>query len=275
MMCIAILTDFGDRDEYVGVIKGVIAGIAPGATLIDLNHKVQRHNLKEGAFLLASGVDFFPPGTIFLCAVNSERKSEREGLLIECEKAFFVGPDNGLMIPAARRKGIKRVLEIENKKYWRDKISSTFRGRDILAPVAGWLARGKKPEELGKEVTSWIELELVAPEIKLGISKGEVLHVDNFGNVITNIPGSFLRQNKGINKGIKKTIEIRCGKSRIRSKVVETYEEANRGEIVVMSGSSGMLELTSIQGNASKELDLTQGCPIEISFKCPDGCPEG
>jgi hypothetical protein len=256
MRIIAILTDFGIKDEYVGVIKGVISRISPGARIIDISHQVQKHQIKQGAYLLLRVVNYFPKETIYLGVVDPGVGTQRRGILIEAEGAWFIGPDNGLLVPAASKLGIKRVIELAKQDYWLKPASSTFHGRDIFAPVAGWLARGVKPTSFGKVIKKWVSLELAQPRIKADIIFGEILHIDNFGNLITNIPTEMFERNEEIQVAIKNMT--------FETKIRESYGEVKRGELIVLVGSSSFLEIAKNQESATKYFDAKEGVEIRI-----------
>jgi hypothetical protein len=201
-------------------------------------------------------VEYFPRETIYIGVVDPGVGTQRRGILIEAEGAYFIGPDNGLLVPAARKLGIRRVIELTNRSYWLKPISSTFHGRDIFAPVAGWLARGVEPTRLGKITKEWVNLELSQPKIEADNILGEVLHLDNFGNLITNIPPEML--------GIKEEIKVSIRDISFETKIRKSYGEVKKGELVALVGSSGFLEIAKNQGSAAEYFDAKEGTKVRI-----------
>jgi len=256
MCLIAILTDFGTKDEYVAAMKGVISSISPKAKTIDISHQIQKHNVKQGSYMLKRLIGYFPKGTIYLGVVDPGVGTERKGLLIEAKGAWFIGPDNGLLIPAAQKLGIKRVIKLTNRRYWLKPTSSTFHGRDIFAPVAAWLSKGTEPTNFGKVIENWVNLENVQPKVKGDTIFGEVLHVDDFGNIITNIPTDLMKVDNEVWISIKDAL--------FSTKIRKSYGEIKRGELLVLIGSSGFLEIAKNQENAAKYFKVKEGAEIRV-----------
>ena len=188
MGVIALLTDFGLKDSYVGVMKGVIATVNPRVTVIDLDHDVASHRIEEAAFLLATSYSYFPQNTVFCVVVDPGVGSSRKAIAIQTKNYYFVGPDNGVLWQAAERDGITKIVTLENKKYFRKPVSSTFHGRDIFAPIAAALTKGYRPAGFGREIKDFINPDFINPQVERGTIFGEILHIDSFGNLITNIP---------------------------------------------------------------------------------------
>ena len=152
MPIISLLSDFGLKDPYVSEMKAIILSICPNVTLIDITHEVSKYNIMEGAFILASATPYFPENTVHLAVVDPGVGSKRRPIIVRSKRHLYVGPDNGLLILAAKNDGIINVYHVVNEKYMRKEISSTFHGRDIFAPVSAYLANGVKPEEIGIEI---------------------------------------------------------------------------------------------------------------------------
>jgi S-adenosylmethionine hydrolase len=258
---ITLLTDFGTKDHYVASMKGVILNINPQCILIDMTHQVGPHDIQEGAFILANTYSYFPKGTIHLCVVDPGVGGVRKPILLVTQNYFFVGPDNGLFTFVAQREKVKQVVVLAKQKYFLSKVSTTFHGRDIFAPVAAHLSLGIKPNAFGYEIDSIRELGLKKPIIKDGKLLGEILHIDAFGNLISNIDEEILRQFvKGrpfVTEAGRKA--IRCSK--------KGYWKGKKGEPIALLGSSGFLEVSVREGNAQKMLKLKRGDPIVISTK--------
>jgi S-adenosylmethionine hydrolase len=258
---ITLLTDFGTKDQYLASMKGVILTINPRCLLIDITHQLNPHDIEEGAFLLASAYSYFPRGTIHLSVVDPEVGGRRNPILLVTQDYFFVGPDNGLFTLVARMEKVKQVVVLTQKKYFLPKVSSTFHGRDIFAPVAAHLSLGIKPNAFGQGINSLKELKFQKPVAKEGKLLGEVVHIDAFGNLISNIEeGRLLRfiQNR--------PFAIRAGK-KVISGLKKGYWEGKNGELIALSGSGGFLEISVREGNAQKMLKVKKGDPIQISTK--------
>lgn len=250
---ITLLTDFGNRDPFAGVMKGVIAGIAPGARVIDVSHEVEAYQLGQARFLLAQSWPYFPKGTVHVCVVDPGVGSARRGVLIEAAGHSFVGPDNGLFTDLVDLPGAS-VRELNKPKYWLKKISRTFHGRDIFAPVAAHRASGVRPALLGTLIQDAARGESLQPG-RLGrrLWQGTVLHVDRFGNLVTNLlpPGGGVALRLGL---------------RELYKVAGCYAEAPPGEPVILTGSHGYLEVAVNQGSAAKTLGCGIGSPVELEI---------
>src|SRR5712692_4713154 len=184
---IALLTDFGMRDHYVGTMKGVMLGICPEATFVDISHDVPPHDVMAGALELAAAYRFFPAGTVFLVVVDPGVGSSRRGLAAEAGDYKFVAPDNGVLTPMIDDHHPRRVVELSERRYARATVSRTFEGRDRFAPAAAWLAKGIELAALGRAAGAIHLVEIPRATLDGGRIGGEVLRVDHFGNLITNI----------------------------------------------------------------------------------------
>jgi len=235
---VVLLTDFG-ASEYAGILKGVIARHAPGAPVIDLCHDVSPQGVREGAWLLAQAFRWFPQGSVFLAVVDPGVGTERRALAIETEAGFFVGPDNGLLFPAASAAGIRRAVALEVPPG----ASATFHGRDVFAPAAARLAAGAALERLGSPIPH-PEAQLVPLSFWLQGREGEIVRIDRFGNCITNLPALPGRTE------YEACIEV--GRLPARLKQVATYREAPPGEPVAIVNSYGTLEIAVRDGNAAE-----------------------
>jgi len=186
---ITLSTDFGTRDGFVGIMKGVILSIAPDARIVDVGHWIRPQDILEGQFLLMRAVPYFPKRTIHVAVVDPDVGTSRRPIVVETSEALFVGPDNGLFTPWLNG---ANVYHLNREKYHLENPSATFHGRDIFSPVAAHLASGTSPAELGDPIKDPVIMEIPKPKIKGGTIRGEVIHIDYFGNLITNIPASAL-----------------------------------------------------------------------------------
>jgi S-adenosylmethionine hydrolase len=258
---VTLLTDFGTQDHYVASMKGVILGINPRCTLIDISHQVIRHDVRQGALILANGYSTFPRGTIHLAVVDPGVGSPRKPILFVTKNYFFVGPDNGLLSLAAEKDGVKKAIVLSNQGFFRVPVSTTFHGRDLFAPVAGHLSVGIQPKVLGRPITSWVKLDLGEPRMVKGDLVGEVSHIDVFGNVVTNIHQEVLNR-----FAKKRPMVISVGKRVIRG-LKRSYWEAKKGELLALIGSGGFLEISIREGNAEKALKSRQGDKVRIRLQ--------
>jgi S-adenosylmethionine hydrolase len=256
---IALLTDFGTRDHYAGTMKGVIAGICPDAHCIDITHDIDPHDVLAGALELSASYRFFPPGTVFLVVVDPGVGSTRRPMAAEIGGFKFVAPDNGVLTLVFREAKPKRVVELTQRKYARPTVSRTFEGRDRFAPAAAWLAKGVDLSVLGKVLTSWTMLDVPEPVVTDAEISSEVVRVDRFGNLITNLDRrAFERFAAG------GPLSIRAGET-IIEKVVGTYAEAAPGQACALFGSSDHLEIAVNGGSAADHLQLTRGAGVTIA----------
>lgn len=254
---ITLLTDFGHQDQFVGVMRGVIAGIAPKARVIDLCHEVQPFQIGQARFLLAQSRAYFPPRTIHVVVVDPGVGSERRPLLVEAGGQYFAGPDNGVFTDLFDLPKV-RVRATSNLKYHLKNISPTFHGRDIFAPVAAHLAAGVTPSKFGPQVKDPVRLALGHP-IRTGkrFWLGEVAHIDRFGNLITNLPVEEFPLIAQRGCLVKAGLEAIEGPS-------PNYASGAPGAPIVLIGSSGRLEIAVNQGRADRKLGVAIGSPVEL-----------
>jgi S-adenosylmethionine hydrolase len=255
---ITLLTDFGLRDTYVAEMKGVILGINPGAVLVDLCHEVPPQDIVEGAWLLAQAAPAFPYGTIHLAVVDPGVGTGRRALAAAAGGQFWVGPDNGIFHLVFSRHPEARVVSLENPRFFREQISPTFHGRDIFAPVAAHLSRGTPLEGFGPPITDPVPLPLPEPRWEPHQVQGEIVRVDHFGNLVSNIPGDRLRA----------WLEGRTPRTAVGSLIitglVETYGHLPPGEFAALVGSHGRLEIARVQGHAAHSLQCGPGTPVTV-----------
>ena len=256
---IALLSDFGSRDHYAGTMKGVILGICPEATLVDITHDVAAHDVLEGALQLAAAYRFFPAGTVFLAVVDPGVGSARRGIAVEAGDYRFVAPDNGVLTEVLRETPPRRVVELSERRYARPTVTRTFEGRDRFAPAAAWLGKGTQLSALGRTVTDIQRIDIPVPETIGATLRGAVLTVDRFGNLVTNIDRRTF-------EGFAKQGEFRilAGGTPV-GRLVSTYAEIPSGEVCALFGSSDHLELAANAVSAAEQLKLARHAIVEIS----------
>jgi S-adenosylmethionine hydrolase len=259
MKPIALLTDFGLADHFVGVMKGVIARIAPSARVIDISHEIPAYSLTPARFLLTQSWRWFPDDTVFVCVVDPGVGSQRRAIAVRAGKSLFLGPDNGLLSDALRLpKAVCR--EITNRKLFAGAPSATFHGRDIFAPVAAHLAKGLPFGRLGPLVKDATRLPALDP-VRTGrrFWSGEVVYVDRFGNCITNLPLSDFPNLA------QRPFLLRIGLAAI-DMLSPCYAAGDPGQPILVAGSHGFLEVAANQGHAAKTLGVAVGSPVEMEM---------
>ncbi len=255
---IALLSDFGSRDHYVGTMKGVILGICPDVTLVDITNEITPHDVLDGALELAAAYRFFPAGTIFLAVVDPGVGSSRRGIAAEVGDYRFVCPDNGLLSAVARETPPKRIVELTERRYARPTVSRTFEGRDRFAPAAAWLAKGIQLQALGRNAPELQRLDIPQPVVTDDEIHGAVLRIDRFGNLVTNIDRkSFEKLSRG------GSVQIGAGGASV-GRLVATYADIQPGEVCGLFGSTDHLELAANAGSAADGLGLSRFAPIVI-----------
>ena len=256
---ITLTTDFGLRDPYVGEMKAVILSINPNATIVDITHMIEKFNIRMGAYVLASASPHFPKGTIHMAIVDPGVGTKRRPLLIHTKHDFYIGPDNGVLTLAAKNQGIKHIYEISNRRLMLPKVSNTFHGRDIFAPAAAHLTEGIAPTEFGPEIR-----EIMTPRFAKVIKRenmfvGEVIHVDNFGNIITNFSAKELES-----MDIKETVKIMLQNTKLKLRLCKAYGEAKPQKPLAIIGSHNFLEISVNQGSAAENFRVKSGDRVII-----------
>ena len=253
---IALLTDFGTRDHFVGVMKGVIAGICPRARIIDLSHDIEPQNVAQGAFVLHASRRYFPDGTVFVCVVDPGVGTERRPVAVRAGGSWFVGPDNGFLYPEwenRKPRADDAIVELNNPDFWLEEVSGTFHGRDIFAPVAAHLALGVAATEIGVYVTDLVGLSIAKPKpLDDRSTQLEVLHVDRFGNLVTNMRSDALPVQKD-------SVVFSIGG--VEAAGVHT-NFASTKKLIAIAGSSGYIELAVPGGSAAEDLDSGLGATV-------------
>ena len=254
---ITLTTDFGTKDPFVGVMKGVIFGINPNARIVDLTHGVPPHDLQAGAMVVKTSLPYFPPGSIHVVVIDPGVGGCRRPILIEAQGQVLIGPDNGVLEPAATAGGAWRSFCLTNPSFRLTPVSQTFHGRDIFAPAAAHRSLGVSPESFGSSLTSITSLELPRPERRGMVLAGSVIYVDRFSNLITNIPADALGGSKTVSLRIK-SMEI-CG-------LVQSYDEVPLGSYLAIIGSWGLVEVARREGRAGESLGVAEGERVELEL---------
>lgn len=256
---ITLTTDFGTADHFVGTMKGVILGIAPRVRIVDITHEIPAFDLNEGAFAIAQAWRYFPKGSIHVVVVDPGVGGARRPILCEAEGHFFVAPDNGVLsmiYDSARHK----VRLLSNRKLFLKNVSRTFHGRDVFAPSAAHLARGIAPAKFGKAINDPVRNFLLKPSrLSRHDWSGVVLKTDRFGNLITNFHVDEFPE------VLERPIELRVGLERA-TRLAGAYADSVMGELFVIVGSSGYLEVAVNQGSAAKTLGVVTGSPVELEI---------
>jgi S-adenosylmethionine hydrolase len=261
MKLVVLLTDWGTKSYYQGVVKGVIKKIAPEVEVVDLTHEVEPFNVREAMHVLVRAYRDFPRGTVFMAVVDYGVGTERKAIAFETESGyFFVGPDNGLFTLVAEEDKILRIVELENPEYfYKPTPSFSFHGRDIFAPVSAHLAKGVDLSVFGRRLEGLVLLPYEKARKENGEIIGEVAFFDRFGNVETNIPGILLKDLKFFS-----TVTIKKSGGEFVATYCRTYGDVAEGELLIHTGSSGFLEIAVNQGNAREKLKLQGGERIVI-----------
>ena len=255
---ITLTSDFGLKDSYVSQIKGTILSINPKTTIVDITHEIEKFNIQMCAFILSSAIPYFPKGTVHLAVADPGVGKERRAIIVQTKQAFFVGPDNGVLILSAKSQGIKHTYQINHSKLRLPTISNTFHGRDIFAPAAAYLDSGIAPSEFGPEITEVVEPKFVNVKQQENSFIGEVLHVDDFGNIITNIKLKEVASAKKANVKLPNHI--------LTLQFCKTYGQIPPEQALILIGSHGFLEIAINQGNASEKFQVKVGDDVEIKF---------
>jgi hypothetical protein len=257
---ITLLTDFGTRDHFVGVMKGVIAAIAPHARVVDISHDGPAFGLRAARFLLGQSWKWFPKGTVHLAVVDPGVGTDRRPLVVEAGGHLFVGPDNGLLSEPLRLPGARARL-LNRPKYHLREISQTFHGRDIFSPVAAHLAAGVPASKMGPLVGNALQVTTDGP-LRTGkrFWQGEIAYIDRYGNLITNLPVTEFPEL------LTRGFSLRIGFATLTG-LKDNYAAGTPGEPIVVVGSSGNLEVTVNQGDAARQLGMGLGSPVELEIR--------
>ena len=263
MAVVALLTDFGTKDIYVGVMKGVIWGICPDAKIADLTHEISPQDVAEGALALWGAFRFFPKGTVFCAVVDPGVGTDRRAIAIQTQEHFFVGPDNGLLWWAVSESKIVKCVELRNSTYFLPAVSQTFHGRDIFAPVSAHIAKGVPLEEFGPrlEPDELVKLPTLRAEIDRGAIRAQVIHIDRFGNAITNLRREDFV--KWLSELGQKTWTATIRGVHFNA-ISASYAEAPIGKPLLLFNSYGLLEIAVNRGSAAEQIGVRKGDVLEI-----------
>jgi S-adenosylmethionine hydrolase len=256
---ITLTTDFGYRDPFVGVIKGVILGINPWARIVDITHGISPHNIVEAAFAIEESYGYFPSGTIHVVVVDPGVGSERRPIAVSANRHTFVGPDNGVfsLIYDSPRTETFHVIHITAKHYFLKSRGGTFHGRDVFAPAAASLSKGLDMSRLGEPITDFVRLPVPRPSVGKGRVDGEVIHMDGFGNAITNIRVEDMEpMGRAGLKVLIKGVEL---------DIKDYYAQGGDGKPHTVINSNGMLEIFIYMGSAATEMGLKTGERVAVT----------
>ncbi len=255
---ITLLTDFGSADHYAGAMKGVILGICPDAQLVDISHEITPYAIAEAAFTLSQAWTCFPEGTVHMVVVDPGVGSSRRPILVEAAGHYFVAPDNGVLTMLYDAVPAHVVLEITASRYFRQPVSRTFHGRDVFAPVAAHIGNGLAAADLGDPIGDYLRLEFARPN-RTGEKTwtGTILKADHFGNLITNFDSTAWQ---GL---AAEAFEMRVG-DRVASRIASNYARMATGEVFIIAGSAGFLELSVNRGSAGETTHARSGDVIEL-----------
>ena len=261
---VTLTTDFGITEHYVGAMKGAIYNINPAAQVVDICNSVHSYDLLDGALTLAQAYSYFPPNTLHVVVVDPGVGTARRPILANVGKYLFLAPDNGILSLVYEREEAISVRHVTSQHYFLHPVSNTFHGRDVFAPVAGWLSKGVEPEKFGEVVTDFVRF--TAPKPKSAgdnLFKGIVLKVDKFGNLVTNITPQDLPQ---LFTPQPPPFRIFVGKTEI-SKMKTTYAEGAPGEVFAVLGSMGFLEIVTNRGSAQNTIGAGKGTEVGVKLE--------
>ena len=262
MKTITFTTDFGINSNYPAQMKAVVLSIAPNTRLVDITHSIKKYNIIEGAYILQTAIPYFPKGTIHIGVVDPGVGSLRRGIVIVTKTQILIGPDNGLLIPSAKKLAPFQVYEIKNNNFMLKQISNTFHGRDIFAPVAANILNGVLFNEIGKIIYDYIDLKLEQTDITKKYVIGKILYIDDFGNIITNIRIDLLFKYLKLDKKLL----VYTGKYKKEMVFVKTYNDVKKGELLITNSSNDYLEISANQRKASEILKVKLGEEVIIKF---------
>ena len=258
---VTLTSDFGLRSPYVAAMKGALLSVNSAVHLVDLSHSLPPQDVRWCNLFLLSAVPFFPAGTLHVVVVDPGVGTARDVLYVEIGGQRLLVPDNGCWTSLlAQTPDPPRVIRVANRSLWHAEVSATFHGRDVFAPVAGHLSLGLPPERLGPEVKRWVDLQMAASRVTGDALDGEVVLIDDFGNLLSNIAGEDLRRSR--------VRGITVGEHRIE-RLVRTYGEAAPGSVVALISSADTLEIAEVQGSAARRLGATVGTAVRVLLSGP------
>jgi S-adenosyl-L-methionine hydrolase (adenosine-forming) len=256
---ITLLTDFGTRDGYPGIMKGVIWKIAPDVQIADLSHEVPPQNVMDGALTLSRSVPYFPYGTVFIAVVDPGVGTQRRPIAARIGEQYFVGPDNGLfsfVLQQARQSNAPvEIVHLDQPRFWLEQVSNVFHGRDVFAPAGAHLSRGVPLSDMGTPLRDPILIDLPAPERIPGGWRGQVIHVDSFGNLATNLGRDHLPSGQAV---------VQIAGQQLRG-LAQAFGDGAPGNLVTLIDSDGKLSIAVVNGSAAKRLNVGSGEPVELT----------
>ena len=266
MSIITLLTDFGVRDEYVGLMKGVILTIHPTATIVDITHQIDGQDIAQAAFAIHNCYRYFPTGSVHLVVVDPGVGTHRSLLALKLEQHYFVAPDNGVLSLLIEEADVADLVKITNSNFFLSSVSNTFHGRDIIAPVGAHIAQGVELQRLGDKLVPGDLVRLTGIQARKfddGTVTGKIISVDNFGNLISNIQIEMLRQSAFANQNNRPVIQV--GSHMIEG-IDRTYANGQRHNPIALIGSRGYLEIAVPGGNAAQLLKVGKGARVQVKI---------
>lgn len=260
MHTVTFLSDFGLGSGYVSQMKGVVSSFCSDVNMIDICHQLSPQDINAGAFVLATTIPYMPKGSIHIGVIDPGVGTSRRGIVVVTNKHIFIGPDNGLFLPAARMFGSYCVYEITNESLFQHPVSNTFHGRDIFASVAGHILQGISFNNVGDEIYDYVDLTFPKVTVTDGSVQTQVLFIDDFGNVITSIDGNRFSQFVSENE----VVLVQRDEEKISALFTRSYGFASKDELLITIGSHGYVELSVNQGRADERLNVHRGDDIEI-----------
>ncbi len=258
---ITLLTDFGDRDYFVASMKGVILGINPQARIVDLSHHVPPQKIEAAAYLLKSSYHYFPDGTIHVAVVDPGVGTSRRPLLVSTSRHHFIAPDNGLLSHIYQDEYSVEVRQIENRQYRLESEGTTFDGRDVFAPAAAWLTRGQQPGSFGRLVEDYVRLPIPEPRVEAKVLTGQIVYVDHFGNLISNIGKFHLKELQGVTR--QSTVTVRLAGVTIEG-LSGSYADGPKDGPGALVNSNGQMEIFVREGSAAEVLKVGVGERVQL-----------
>jgi S-adenosylmethionine hydrolase len=261
---VTLLTDFGTADYFVGAMKGAALTIHPDLEFVDVSHDIAPHDVFAAAYTLRNCYDAFPRFTTHVVVVDPGVGSARRPVFVMTDNYNFIGPDNGVFSFIYDVEEVNRVIHLTAEHYFRQPVSSTFHGRDVFLPVAAWHAKGIDPRRMGDEVKDYVKLEAPAPrKLAPTMVRGAVIHVDRFGNLVTNLTAAIVTPERAAMNG-----RIRINNREI-TRILTHYAEAPAGEPFAYIGSQGLLEIGLARASAARALEARRGTEVDFAFTLP------
>ena len=257
MVPVVLLTDFGLHDSYVGQMKGAMLGVNPRLQIVDLMHELPAYGIEVAAYILAYTYTVFPKGSVFVCVVDPGVGTRRAAIAVKADGYYFVGPDNGIFSVIVLKTNDHKIREIKNGSFWRKKVSSTFHGRDIFGPTGAHIATSPKSfDRVGPLCRKMVELPHKLPEVKDDLIDGRIIHIDRFGNMLTNIESRYIPQDAVIHVGDRRIDHI-----------ASTYGEIGTGKTAGIRDSLGLLEIAIRERSCAEVMDAEIGQKIRVVRK--------